>query len=140
MTPILGGNPVDQGTVLELNNNLTFRAYKYSAEYEGLQGRDLSPKGWIETNPNETYCDELILDVSFEDMNTSISPNPAASMVTVNWDTGMMIDIKITDIAGKVIIQESGNGGTKYLDTSTLLPGMYFITIDDQFTERLIVK
>lgn len=138
ITPLNSGNSVDQGTELELNNNLTFRAHKYSVDHQAFLGRDLSPKGWIETSPNETYCEELILNVNFEKMSSSISPNPSSESITINWNSGMMVDISVTDVTGQLLLRETGNGGTKYLDISILQPGVYFISVDNQITERLI--
>jgi len=78
------GNPVDQGTELALNNNLTFRAYKYAEDHPAFEGRDLSPKGWIELSPNETYCDDLISSTTvIGDMTVSISPNPTSDTTRI---------------------------------------------------------
>ena len=139
ITPIRAGNIVDQGTELELNNNLTFRAYKYAEDFPAFEGRDLTSKGWIETMPNEDYCAELISStVSIEEMAISISPNPATDMLMVEWTTGMMADIKITDISGKVLVAQKGNGGLVYLDISSLNTGMYFLNVNNQLAEKIL--
>jgi len=140
ITPLIAGAPVEQGTELSLNNNLTFRAYKYSEDYPAFVGRDLTPKGWIEINPLEDYCEDLISSVAATAADATLYPNPADGLVTVKWTTGMMIDISITNISGQQVIHTSGNGGTAYIDISDLHPGMYFITVDNEMSRKLIVK
>jgi len=50
-TPLLGGAPVEQGTELQLNNNLTFRADRYPAGFPAFNGQDLSGGEVVELNP-----------------------------------------------------------------------------------------
>lgn len=140
ITPLIAGNAVDQGTILEINNNLTFRAYKYAADYQAFTGRDLSSKGFIETNPDIDYCSELISSVAKAQMTTSISPNPASDMVKVKWDSGEIIRLVVTDMSGKTLIDESANGGNHYLDTSMLRQGMYLLNIDNQYVRKLMIR
>ena len=73
-----------QGEVLVVNNNLTFRMERHAADFPGFEGRDLSAKGFIELEPNTSFCDE-ILDVEFIDRNTFIDvyPNPAHDHVVI---------------------------------------------------------
>ena len=50
-TPLLQGAPVEQGTALQLNNNLTFRADRYPIDFPAFAGQDLSSGEVIEINP-----------------------------------------------------------------------------------------
>ena len=50
-TPLLQGAPVEQGTELQLNNNLTFRAERYPAQFPAFTGQDLSSGEAVEINP-----------------------------------------------------------------------------------------
>lgn len=50
-TPLLQGAPVDQGTELQLNQNMTFRADRYPIAFPAFAGQDLSTGEVIETNP-----------------------------------------------------------------------------------------
>lgn len=50
-TPLLQGAPVEQGTELQLNNNLTFRADRYPIDFPAFNGQDLSSGQVIEVNP-----------------------------------------------------------------------------------------
>ncbi len=50
-TPLLQGAPVAQGTELAMNNNLTFRADRYPANFPAFDGQDLTSGMVIETDP-----------------------------------------------------------------------------------------
>jgi len=138
ITPLLAGNPVEQGTELELNNNLTFRAFKYPVDYVAFDGKDLSPKGFIELNPDETYCDRLVDTKEPEQVFSMIYPNPASSMVQLTWDSGKLINIQIADALGRVHISKKGNGGMTFIDVEHLVPGIYYVVVDGLSSEKLI--
>lgn len=138
-TPIRMGQPATQGDTLELNNNLTFRAFKYPEDYAAFQGRDLSSKGFIELEPDETYCDRLVDTDNTEIMATSIYPNPASGLLHLTWDSGDIIDIEIVDLLGRTRLQSKGNGGMKFLDVSSLENNVYTILIDGQVSQKLMV-
>jgi hypothetical protein len=95
ITPRIGPNPATQGDTLALNNNLTFRAFKYPPEYSAFDGRDLDPKGWIELEPDAEWCNRLVSTNTPEIISSTLFPNPAVGMVQIVWDSGEMLDIKI---------------------------------------------
>ena len=140
ITPLRAGAAVEQGTELELNNNLTFRAYKYSLDYPAFDGKDLEPKGYIELSPNEEYCNELILSTEVTDEWTAVIPNPAVDMVKISWATGMMVNIHVYDFSGRIIKSETANGGNHYLDISDLHSGLYLVRVNNGSAIKLIKR
>lgn len=50
-TPLLQGAPVAQGTELQLNQNMTFRADRYPLDFPAFYGQDLSSGDVIELEP-----------------------------------------------------------------------------------------
>lgn len=140
ITPQIGQVIATQGDSLELNNNLTFRAFRYPLDYSAFDNRDLEPKGWYELEPNEDWCDRLVSTSIPEIMSSLIYPNPAGNTVHLTWDSGEIIDIKVYDMLGRKRIQTTGNGGMKYLDISDLETNTYFITINDEVSKKLIVQ
>ena len=138
IVPRNGTMEVEQGTVLTINNNLTFRAFKYPEDYSAFEGRDLSSKGFLELNPIEDFCNRLVDTSTPEESFSMLYPNPANDMVHLTWDSGRIIDIEVFDLVGRKRIHEKGNGGMKYLDISDLEPNIYFIRIDDKKAMRLI--
>ncbi len=140
ITPRQGINQVTQGTELELNDNLTFFAFRYPPEYEAFDGKNLSSKGYLELEPNEAFCDELVANGTPDSFNAELYPVPASNFVHLGWNSGKIIDIKIHDAIGKLRIHTHGNGGMKYLDISSLEPNLYFITIDGLETRKIVVN
>ena len=79
--PILAGDPIEQGTTLTVNNNITFRMDRYPLDYPGFENRELQPINFLELSPSPIM--ECAI-TSSEDSNTnavSIFPNPASDHV-----------------------------------------------------------
>lgn len=140
-TPIVGGAPATQGDTLNINNNLTFRMKRYPADFEGFDGRDLSSKGWLELNPDSTFCD-IILPTNqvMEEYFLKVFPNPASNQVTIEWEGGLYAQVMIYDMVGRKIDSFRASGGRKYLDVSSYEAGIYFIEIEGRETEKFIIQ
>jgi len=74
ITPLSGGNPVSQGDTLSINENLTFRFKRIPVDYPAFDGKDLSPKGWIELNPDSSFCD-LLVNIDEGEYDPDLVPN-----------------------------------------------------------------
>ena len=128
-TPLLGGNPVPQGDSLAINNNLTFRMDRYPLDFEAFDGKDLSSKGWIEINPDSTFCDMLTsLNDPMNEANFKVFPNPASNFLTVEWDGVSNIQLEVFDMVGQKINTYQGIGGRKFIDTSAWSNGVYLVS------------
>ncbi|MFT5165143.1 MAG: hypothetical protein ACI8P3_000367 [Saprospiraceae bacterium] len=140
-TPLINGNPASQGDTLAINNNLTFRFNRYPDYFSAFDGKDLSQKGWIENNPDTTFCD-IILPVGevFKNYNLKLYPNPAYDMVVIEWEAGMYSDFEVFDILGRRLSGFSASGGRKYLDVSGWGEGIYFIRVDGVVMEKLVIS
>ncbi|MEO1259541.1 MAG: aryl-sulfate sulfotransferase [Bacteroidota bacterium] len=142
ITPLNGGQPVNQGDTLDLNDNLTFRMDRYPVDFIGFENRDLSPKGWIELNPDTNFCD-TILPVFTQNGNYQIAiyPNPADGMVTIEWHGGIWVEVDVVDLMGRQVITPMRlTGGRKYLDTSHLNNGLYFVRINGNESSKLLIS
>ena len=82
--PLQGGAPVAQGTELGINANFLWRASRYTPDYPGLEGWDLTPMGYIELDPDTTGCP---LNTSVEeitvDLDWTVYPNPVQHTLNV---------------------------------------------------------
>ena len=95
---------------------------------------------------NITTCSfelNIILDLGFNDntlnQGLAIYPNPSASFITINSKNQPIENVKISDISGKQIIDlKNLNTETKNIDISYLSKGIYFISINNQVTKKLI--
>lgn len=141
VTPLQGGNPVEQGTQLDLNANLTFRLKRYPADYPAFDGKDLQPQGWIELNPDSTYCDSVLpADELFEEYGIKIFPNPANELLMIEWEAGKFVEMEIFDLLGRKKLETMKlSGGRKYLNTSDWLPGFYFVRINGKASAKFLV-
>jgi hypothetical protein len=143
VTPLKGGAPVAQGdTSLTTNSNLTFRVKRYPADYSAFAGKDLSQKGWIELDPNTTFCDQILpIYEQRSEYGLKLFPNPADGMVTLEWEGGRYVDIEILDMLGRPIHASMHlSGGRRYLDTSNWPDGLYLVRINQKETAKLLVQ
>jgi hypothetical protein len=144
VTPFKNGVPLAQGdTSLHLNDNQTFRIKRYPADFPAFAGKDLSEKGWIELNPDSSFCDQLLpASEAVSNYQIKIYPNPANQMATIEWaGGGVYVDMDIYDWLGRKIKRDRHvTGGRKYLDTSNWQPGLYFIQINHQQAGKLLIS
>lgn len=80
-----------------------------------------------------------------EDISLSVYPNPVSSWMTVSTQgLSSGFDVKITDVLGKVVFNESVSGATKKLDVSDYKNGVYLVTIFEKGvavqTRRIVIK
>lgn len=83
--PLEFGNSVSQGSEISSTANLIFKAEKYPPTFAGFINKDLSAKGYIEIDPDTTFCsmiDTMVMDTMMID--------------TMMIDT-MMIDTMVID-------------------------------------------
>lgn len=140
-TPRRGTNPATQGDTLVINNNLTFRSTRFSLDYAAFDGRDLTAKGYMELEPDTTFCDNIMSSVNsilFHDLK--VYPNPAQDMLVIEWEEGYNVDINMYDFLGREVATFMGTGGKVYRDISTLPTGVYYIAIKNREAQKLIIS
>lgn len=139
--PLRQGNPVAQGTQLASNENLTWRVNRYPADYGAFVGRDLSGKGFIELNPDTTFCD-LTSSVSgvTDPLHLTIFPNPASEELFVQWDKITVQTVRLHDQLGRILISEIATGGTCTLDVKNITPGLYLVSVGSQSTRKVLIS
>lgn len=140
-TPIRMGAFVEQGDSLDINNNLTFRMNRFPTDYAAFEGRELSPKGWLELNPDTEFCQKILpVEDLLENYSLKMYPNPANDMLTLEWDAGIYVDVEIFDLMGRRMMPMMRlTGGRRYVDTSTFENGMYFIRVNQKEVGRFLV-
>ncbi len=142
VTPIIGGAAATQGDTLAINNNLTFRMDRFPSDHPAFEGRDLSAKGFLELEPDEDFCDQILssVEAAIADYKLEVFPNPSSDRITIEWEAGRMVDIEIFNLIGQQITQFEASGGRKYLDVSSWESGMYFIRVNQEAVIKLIVE
>ena len=139
--PLQGGNPVDQGTTLAMNDNLQFRMTRYPSDFAAFDGRDLTPLGYIELNPT-TDCEAL---TGIDDLHafeaSSIAPNPASGRTVLNLiglEAGTPVEV--IDLNGRRVWAEKWTGNPRILDLSSWTPGIYLIKVEGMAAGKLLVQ
>jgi hypothetical protein len=128
LVPLRGGNAVAQGEDLAINQNLTFRATRYGADFPAFAERDLTPQGFLELEPNADFCDRLV-DVTepvLQSASVRLYPNPATNLVTLEWEGGRggMPLVELLDLTGRVVWRQKASGGRCYLLLTELQSGL----------------
>lgn len=140
-TPLNGGVPVSQGfDMLGENNNLTFRMDRYPSDFSAFEGRDLSSQGWIELDPDSTFCEQILpADEQFASYGLKLYPNPAASQLVLEWEGGVWADFQVFDLMGRQVERFRATGGRKYLDISDWQEGVYFVRVNGMDVRKVMV-
>jgi hypothetical protein len=140
-TPLAGGSPATQGDSLNLNQNLTFRFNRIPMDYPAFDGKELSPMGFIELEPNTEFCD---ITSAVEDLKqvteAYIYPNPASQQLTIEWMSGGKGMIDVFDVQGRLAYHEYGYGGRTYIDISDWYTGMYFVRVNGNLVGKVFVN
>ena len=123
--PLNGDSPAAQGQTP--NNNSTFRAYKYTADYPGFENLDLTPGLTIESGINPIDCQSTSTEALSSDSGPSIRWNPLRSECTITNPGEEPLRIVVTDAHGMVILDQALNTRTRVLELSTWPNGLYFI-------------
>ncbi len=139
VVPLKAGQPVTQGDTLDLNNNLTFRLTRYAEDFPGFDGKDLSPKGYIELEPNEGFCSPLtdLGDIPGEKIETVVFPNPFSEVLYVEKRSDGTIPLKVVDSQGRIQDAMLLRGAGARMNTAAWPAGMYFL-VTPQGAKKLI--
>ena len=110
-------------------------------DYAAFAGRDLTPQGYLELEPNEDFCNDIINTVDeISQYDLKIYPNPASDILTIEWEKGgKEVNFKVYDLVGRKIEDMTATGGRKFLDISRWENGMYIVIINDMELKRVVV-
>ena len=118
------GEISSQGDVLESGNS-TFRGIKYSTDYEGFTGKDVTPGDPIESNFNLNTCLSLSTD-NLLNNNITIYPNPVIDLININTSL-TILEVEIYDVLGKRLNYIKFNN--RKIDVSGVNSGVYILKI-----------
>ena len=84
----------------------------------------------------------LSIDESvFDDQNITIYPNPASERVTVTTKTIDINQIDMFNVLGQKILSNGGNFENEYtLNVEQFNTGLYFLKINNNYTQKIIIK
>ncbi len=145
ISPVVGAGIITQGDTIPVNNgrnaNIVFRATRYTPDYPGLAGKDLTPGDPIELGFTEPYdCQIIIATQDIEATPFELFPNPAHQIVTVQLSESSNADLKIFNSLGQLQEIYSLKGINRLdLDVSKYLEGLYFVQIGEKSVKKIII-
>ena len=131
------GEISSQGDVLESGNS-TFRGIKYSTDYEGFTGKDVTPGDPIESNFNLNTCLSLSTDNLLND-KIIIYPNPVVDLIHINTSL-TILEVEIYDVLGKRLNFIKLNN--RKIDMTNANKGIYVLKIKTEIgiiTKKIIL-
>jgi hypothetical protein len=132
-------NPVNASGVMAQNSsptqNSVFRCTFYPSNYSGFSNHILSTGNILEnSNSVSNSCQLLLANQTQFQKSINVFPNPVSDMLNIEFSISLSdTQICLTDLSGKIIIQENINPtGAKYtLKTSHLRDGVYLLKISN---------
>ncbi|MGI6343339.1 MAG: aryl-sulfate sulfotransferase [Bacteroidales bacterium] len=111
--------------------NTVFKIKRYAPDFEGFIGRQLIPQGHVE--PGTTVECEIYSGTNVEKLyangNLHVFPNPANSLLNVQWNYINVDKIQITDMKGNLLIETPVYSNSSVLDVSCFSEGMYILSL-----------
>lgn len=140
IVPLKGGLPQETNVTLSSTENNTFRAYKYPAGYLAFMGKDLTPKGNIELNPDFTLCERLVDVQEFSSIKTYIYPNPSSEYLWVTGDLKILNSVVILDQNGRLVKEIKHYNKLEPIFIGDLPSGVYLISLNNTKAEQFFKK
>lgn len=144
LTPLRFGQSFPQGADLNIGDNFTFQAERYLANYGAFVGKDLSPQGYLELDPNEDFCSVVaIAEPTEEESSLLIFPNPSMGQFSVNVEAEAVGEIlMVRDARGVVLSAHPLQASSIELNMSNYPAGMYLLQISGKSDVKkvMIVK
>jgi hypothetical protein len=138
-TPLVHGEPVAQGAQIPLSFNATNQIIKYPLEYDGFAGKDLSPKGYLELNPAEDFCQIATSIDDYKLQSFDFYPNPASQAIHIDLPPGTSNSLVVLyNIQGFVVMQDRLSIDA-HINLRDLPNGVYFLTVASSAPRRLII-
>ena len=161
VVPFSNGLQLEQGTAVTSGQgeSFIFKADKYPNTFVGFEGRDLTPTGYLELNPDTTLCGGMVLDTMMMDtmmmdtmmMDTmdlsavnltilnqvDLFPNPTLDFIQLDW-LSRATPYEIYSIDGKARLSGQVDRGKNRISVHHLRPGMYIIRFDQIGAKRFI--
>lgn len=128
-------NEIKYLAVRLLDTDTTYAWVKLSVEMNGTLGMTIYDYG-IQKKTTVIGVREKLLD----SLKVNVYPNPASANATVIFEGYKKVDLELLDINGKVILNKFNVSNNYYLDTSSLVKGIYGLRISTQEGKSKVFK
>jgi hypothetical protein len=130
----LNGNKVWE---FHYENGNIFRAYRYGEDFEGFEGRDMTPGENISSYPNACNLYSGTDDLEGEGDMFYSYPNPVSDFLTVDLGgvQGVNASVKMYDVSSKLVFEKLASSSI-VIDVSDYAEGLYTIEVSTE--ERVL--
>jgi len=118
------------------NNNSTFRATRYPADYAAFEGKDLTPGAPVEIDPLPSDC--VIYDGTTVGSTEVLAlqgawlrNNPVDSKLIVQNETGGSVILEVWDLMGHLVGSKRSDGFQISLDAANWVSGFYLLCLSN---------
>ncbi len=138
--PMISGSPVSQGDSIAANANLNFRFYRYPTSYEAFSGKNLESLGYIENNPDTTFCNNILSVNSITSDNVfEVYPNPTVGNLAVKSSKNKINNIHVYDVLGNQVFSNTYNElTTVQLNDLKFKTGIYLLKINNTLSQQIL--
>lgn len=128
-TPLNAGVPVSQGANIPLSGNFTFRSKKYSTSWPGFAGHNLNPMGYIELNPDTSFCINILAVDNGKTESIMVYPNPVTDQIYLSgFEMGERVEVVFFDVVGNMVMSKRFVYIENIIiDLNSLSNGLYFV-------------
>jgi hypothetical protein len=143
INPMKMGNPVAQyDTTITPSSNQQFRFSRYPLTYSAFTNKILEPQGYIELNPDTTFClaEANITELAAVSDAYFISPNPANNQLEIKClnSINTIQTVDLIESSGKKLIALVANEKEVTLNISEFVPGVYYVLINGYSRAKII--
>lgn len=101
-------------------------------------GNNLYQLKIIEKDNSITYSEYKQVFIPYPADHFVVYPNPATNKITINGNFIAPVIMRLTDICGKLILQQQLSGNSITINLPALSPGIYLLRIGEK-TQKLII-
>jgi len=134
--PLFGDFPATQGD--NVNNNATFRAYKYSTEFVGFDGIDVQVNDPIEVDPIPFQQCDIMNSISMLVNDELFNIYVGNGFLKFENLTAENLNLKCFDIRGKLIKHIQIDDLDLQLSTYNMSSGLYFFVATDEHKRQFV--
>lgn len=140
VNPVTNTGPIDQGDYSW--GNQSFRVHRYSPDYPGLAGKNLTPGDRIEGDPDPLpFICTTTSQEGEEEIKLSAYPNPVTDQLHIEMEGIGRIEMEVYDLMGRQVLPLEKVHDGYQIDTRSWSPGIYMLRfLGDEPVEIKILK
>lgn len=137
--PLLQGEPVPQGTEIEISGHFCFKFLKYPIGFIGFEDKNLDPQAYLELEPTEDFC-ILSSSSDISTTNFEVYPNPVSDILNIQLNEKNEDVYEVLNVYGQHLLSLKTFGELSEFNLSSLQNGLYFIKRkgSDRILERIV--